>query len=127
MPYLAQFFVHRELTPEQGQWMLNQIVMQVDKNPTHYAPGAVKLPGINRFENPFPQWLRDTFTTYGFQLDSINWCYAASFATEGAAEVWRQWFDSSVRPWAARRGLDTSTVHARVMCEHPDVDALTAY
>ena len=127
MPYLTQFFVHRELTPEQGQWMLNQIVMEVDKNPTHYAPGAVKIPGINRFENPFPKWLQDTFLTYGFAYDSINLCYAARFNDEASAEVWRNWFDNSVRPFAAARSLDTSTIHARVMCEHPDVDALTAY
>jgi hypothetical protein len=127
MPYLTQFFVHRELTPAQGQWMLNQIVREVDKNPTHWNPGAVKIPGINRFENPFPQWLQETFVQYGFVYDSINLCYAGPFPTEAEAEKWRTWFDNSVRPWAAQRGLDTSTVHARVMCEHPDVDALTAY
>lgn len=125
--FLFQVFIHRELTPEQGQQYLQHMISEIDRNPTQWTPGACKIPGVNRFENPFPDWLSSTLQQYGFEYDSINLCYAGRFQSESAAEVWRNWFDNTVRPWAAQYGLNTTNVHCRVMCEHPEVDAMLAY
>jgi hypothetical protein len=122
---LLQVFIHRALTPEQGQLALAEMLKEAAKQPTLGATntGAVRVAGYNRFENDFPQWLQQILTDYKLTYDSVNLCYQGRFNQEANAEAWRLWFERELRPYMVREfpSFDSNSVHVRVMTVSEDV------
>ncbi|NDQ57306.1 MAG: hypothetical protein GZ088_09570 [Acidipila sp.] len=128
---LLQIFIHRELTPEQGQAYLQRMVDQIDQQAAQHQPGtnAVKVAEISRWENPFPEKLQPVFEQQGLKYDSVNLCYFNRFPGEHEAEVWRRWFEQSMRPWIVESfpAFDASKVHVRVMSDHESVQGAESF
>lgn len=132
---LLQIFVHRELSPQQGQEYLQRMIDEADQRSGKGAPGggathAVKVNNVSRWENPFPEVVQTAFEDrLKLQFDSVNLCYFFSFSTEHEAEKWRKWFDADMRPWIAANApsFDVSKLHVRVMGEHETVSGAESY
>ena len=123
--YLFQVFLNRPLTPSQGQQFLEEMTREIDKNPQHWTPHSVKIPGVTRYDNVFPKWLSAELEKLKLSYDRVNLCYAIQFKTEQEAVNLMDWFDREWRPWAGKQypqgQSELSRVQVRVMDEHEDV------
>ena len=132
MAYMFQVMIRRELTPQEGQAMLEQLTKAIDAQQAS-APvggtGVIKVPGITRHDDPFPPWLRDRLVnTVGLSYDPINFCYVRAFPTEQGAVDLMNWFEQHYRPWMLKvhsnEGEIISKVQTRVMDDHADLQGL---
>jgi len=125
--YLFQIFVNRVLTPEKGQEMLDKMFAKVTPQSITGGFTAVKIPGENTHENPFPQWIQDALKKIPeLTYDDVNFCFQRPFSTREKAKNMMEWYDATLRPWlqaeAAKHPEDVHTVdalHVRVM-DHTD-------
>jgi hypothetical protein len=122
--YLFVVYHNRQLTPQQGQQALEQMMQGIDTQQTRVSAGAgaLRLPGVNRFENPFPQWLRDAATQeWKLHYNDINYCYQQGFNARHEAESKMDWFERVARPWIRQRDPALEgNVQVRVMDEHDE-------
>jgi hypothetical protein len=118
-----QVLMHRELTPAEGQNYLEQMNRKIEFSSSQGGFSTVKIPGVTRFENPFPDWLQQALLYYKLVYDSVNLCYHAQVQMEANAQSWLTWFDNSFRPWVVRAHpeFDIASLHARAMTEHDDI------
>lgn len=119
--FLFIILVHREFSPEQGQAALDAMIANIDQQQIGGSIGAVRLPGQNRFENPFPDWFQDAARGWQLEYNDVNYCYQRFYSTRAKADAALHWFDTSVRPWIQSRDARwASTVSVRVMDDHAD-------
>ncbi len=126
---LLQLFIHRQLTPDQGQMYLNEM-FTVGKHNPQGGVAAVKIPMVTRHENPFPAWLQAAIRSWGkCAYDSVNMCYIFRYEYEDGAEIAREWIDTHFRPWTKAHypAFDIDLLHVRVMGEHEDVQGSDSF
>jgi len=130
MAYLFQVFVHRELSPEDGQRRLEVMIQEIDRLKGQRSLSAIRTLE-NTHESPFPDWLSRILEHYGFTYESINFCYMQKFQAEQEAVATMTWFDQVLRPWIANQGDGygkfLQKVHVRVMDDHEAVYGLPSY
>lgn len=125
-----QLFVHRQLTPEQGQLYLAEMFEVGGRFTTQGGVGTVKIPSVTRHENPFPAWLQAAIRSWGkCSYDSVNMCFIFRYEYEDGAEVAREWIDSYFRPWVKVNypAFNIDLLHVRVMGEHEDVQGSDSF
>jgi hypothetical protein len=126
--YLFQIFVNRVLTPAQGQEMLDRMFEKVTPESITGGFTAVKIPGVNTHENPFPVWVQDALKQIpDITYDDINFCYQRNFPSREKAKLMMDWFDATLRPWLRDKAVNSypesvpvvDCLHVRVM-DHSD-------
>lgn len=119
--YKFQVFYNREISVEQGQRMLQQMVDKFGAQ----GPSDLKIaiPGITIHENPFPQWLQDWFIWAGFYYEDFNHCYVQDNLTKARAQEIEQFIERNLRlPYAGRE--DVARVHTRIMSGDANTEML---
>jgi hypothetical protein len=136
MAHLFQVFIRRELSPQEGQRMLAQMNAEVDKLSAAGQAGAgvLKIPGVTRQDNPFPEWLQTLLLrNVGLEYDTINFCYYKAFPNEQQAVQVMDWFEMHFRHWAMDAFADQNAkkvfekVQVRVMDDHADLQGQHSY
>lgn len=93
---------HRIVNPQDGQQKIEQIVAAArQQNVAASGWTPIKIPGVTRYENPFPDWLAKLLTQAGCQYDDVNmvWYLKTNSYEQGIALL--AWFEQQVRPWAS--------------------------
>lgn len=131
MSFMLQIdMVQRTLTPEQGQEKLKVLAAAASSEPAAKLTGVIKLPEVNTFENPFPEWLVDALKERipEIQFDNLNYIYWLECASEAEAKRLADWVCGDLKEWAARitdeMGAVMKQVQARVLLKD---DTLVGY
>lgn len=119
---MVQIMMHRELSPEEGQRILENMSQELTGRAAMFthAFGLLHLPGQTRRDNPFPQWFRDVIAKSNFHYSDVNLTYQREFEKEHLAVTFMEWFDRMLRPYCARVGGEdfAKKLHVRVMDDH---------
>lgn len=99
--YIFLVAYNRAIGIADGQAKLNHMALLAKQNSQALGWAPMKVPGVNRFENPFPDWLGKLLASAGCRYDDINmlWYYKAEEYSQGLALL--MWFEQQVRPWVA--------------------------
>lgn len=119
---IVQIMLHRELSPEEGQRILENMSQELTGRAAMFthAFGLLHLPGQTRRENPFPQWFREVIEKSSFHYNDVNLVYQREFEREHRAIEFMDWFDRVLRIYCAGVGGEdfAKLLHVRVMTEH---------
>lgn len=126
--YLFIILVHRQLTPQQGQAALEQMQQEIDRQIGTAGFGAVRLPGVNQFENPFPDWFRQQAERWLLRYNDINYSYQRQYERRESAQAALDWFANEVRPWMRMHDpAFEQTVTVRVMDANEETTGLDSF
>lgn len=119
--YKFQVFYNRSISPEQGQWMLDQMINKFGVQ----GPSDLKIaiPGITIHENPFPQWLQDWFTWAGFYYEDFNHCYVKDDLTKQGALHTERFIQVNLRN-RYPDNPEVLNVHSRIMAGDANTELL---
>jgi hypothetical protein len=100
--YILLVAYNRPVGIDEGQAKLNYMAGLARQN-LYSASGwqPMKVSGVTRFENPFPDWFGKMLAQAQFRYDDINmlWYYKTEHYEAGLSLL--QWFEQQVRPWIA--------------------------
>lgn len=116
--YLFQVLIHRVQDPMEGQRKLDIISQHATVDLTAGVGFKVlKMPGVTRWENPFPDWLQQYLTEAGLEYDDFNLSYQIR-TTFADAKKLMVWFEENIRPFCENHPQLKSfiaTVTTRIM------------
>jgi len=95
-----RIFLVQGFKPEEGQAALDKIHEMVKNMPAQSGSVfRIDVPGANRYENPYPDWLKEeiemflnNFVCDRWALDSTNWLYRAEGLVEKKVREMEQEF-----------------------------------
>jgi len=118
--YLLQIAWRRNLTPEDGQAKVKELMAKAEKSPI--GQGRLAVDGITVHANPFPPRVQEMLLANvpGLRFDDFNFNYVAEFMNEADAKAAADWINIGLKVWAEDTpgwAADLEPVTARVLMD----------